>query len=47
LRTGVAFGADADKIAAAFDSAAADAFVGSNGSSYQVWIRPLLPVETS
>jgi hypothetical protein len=47
LRTGVAFGDDAPKIAAAFATAAADTLVTSGGTLFQVWIRPLLPPELS
>jgi hypothetical protein len=47
VRTGVAFGDDATKIAAAFANASADTLVTSDNEVYQVWIRPLLPPEIS
>lgn len=45
LRTGAVTGSDASKVADAFASAAPDALARSDGETYQVWIRPLLPPE--
>jgi hypothetical protein len=45
LRQGVVRGADAATLAAALGPAAQGASIGSGGSTWHVWIRPLLPDE--
>ena len=45
LRTGAVTADDATKVAAALGNAAPDTLVTSDGTAYQVWIRPLLPPE--
>jgi len=47
LRTGAVSGANASTLATNLGTTAAGTFASSNGVPYQVWIRPLLPVEIS
>ncbi len=45
LRTGVVFGDDAPRLAMELGNQTSDTLVTSDGASYQIWIRPLLPPE--
>jgi len=47
LRTGVIAGTDTSILATALATATPETVVTSNGKTYQVWIRPLLPPELS
>lgn len=47
LRTGVVTGANASTLATNLGAVASGTFASSDGSPYQVWIRPLLPPEIS
>jgi len=47
LRSGAVTGANASTLATSLGTVAAGTFATSNGSPYQVWIRPLLPPEIS
>jgi hypothetical protein len=47
LRTGAVTGANASTLATNLGTVASGTFASSDGSPYQVWIRPLLPPEIS